>query len=80
MAYDEQHLANVGDKPDTIHGSHLGIALATLFWQIGRDDRLIFHGFSVRLLVTSISGPKPTIGRIHFRDKTVVSVTRAVIC
>jgi len=28
---DEQHLAKVSDKSDTIHGNHLGIALAKPF-------------------------------------------------
>ena len=44
-ADDEQHLAKVSDKPDTIHGSHLGLAFAKPFCQIGCDDRLIFYWF-----------------------------------
>jgi len=40
---DEQHLAKVSDKPDTIHGNHLGLALAKPFCQISCDDRLIIY-------------------------------------
>src|SRR5208283_1962362 len=42
-ADDEQHLAKVSDQPDTIHGSHLRIAFAKPFCQIGCDNGPIFR-------------------------------------